>query len=238
MAYKYNPLIPLNLQKQDPAATPGDIDRLQGEIDTLTTNVGNKVPKIRTSITDIDVGEIGQKQYGSSSDMTEGFFYKRGEGQPIEYEDVTIPVGSKKIIYTNKFDQSQQYVYAFDTIPLQPSALINYQQQGSVFLLDDTFHSNIINNASAYWILDYPSIIPTNESGLVYCQHTFIVNLLINAFVDSGHGTIEELRECYKYINDVFLYSGFRLTLNSIATIGRVSDILLNISFIFLFPQL
>ena len=234
--YEYNPLLKLDLQKKS-AVSPSDIQHLEQEIASINEDITdingdlkNKVPKIKVSISEIDVDEIGQKQDGSTADMTEGFFYKRGEGVPVEYEDVTIPVGSKKIIYTNKFDQSQQYVYAFNTIPLQPSALINYQQQGSVFLLDDTFHSNIINNASAYWILDYPSIIPTNESGLVYCQHTFIVNLLINAFVDSGHGTIDELRECYKYINDVFLYSGFRLTLNSVATIGRVSDILLNIA--------
>jgi hypothetical protein len=53
MAYKYNPLIPFNLQKQDPAATPGDIDRLQGEIDTLTADMRTKVPKIFTSIEEL-----------------------------------------------------------------------------------------------------------------------------------------------------------------------------------------
>ena len=215
MAYEYNPLLKLDLQKKS-EVSPADLKQ--------------KVPKIISSIAEIKVGEIGQKQDGSDADMTEGFFYKRGEGLPIEYEEITIPVGSKKIIYTNKFDATQQYVYAFNTVPLSPSALVNYLQQGRAFLLDDTVHGYIINNTSAYWILDYPSIIATNVNGLIYTQNTFITHLLLQAFVNSGHGTIDELRECFKYVNDVYLYSGFRLSVDAEATFGRLTDILLNIA--------
>lgn len=94
MAYKYNPLIPLNLQKQDPAATPGDIDRLQGEIDTLTADMRNKVPKFFTSIEDLEIGEIGEYQGETNETFTRGYFYQRGEGvnefRYVEDAEVTI----------------------------------------------------------------------------------------------------------------------------------------------------
>ena len=80
MAYEYNPLIPLNLQKKQNAATPGDIERLQGEIDTLTTNVRNKVPKFFTSIEELEINEIGEYQGETNETFTNGYFYKRGSG--------------------------------------------------------------------------------------------------------------------------------------------------------------
>ena len=94
MAYNYNPLIPLNLQKQEPAATPGDIDRLQGEIDTLTSTVGNKVTKFFTSIEELEIDETGEFQGETNETFTYGYFYKRGSGvnefQYVADSEVTI----------------------------------------------------------------------------------------------------------------------------------------------------
>ena len=212
--YEYNPLLPLNLQKRS-AVSPGDLK--------------NKVPKIKVSISEINVGEIGQKQEGSTADMTEGFFYKRGEGLPVEYEDVTIPVGAKKIIYTNKFDSSQTIVYAFDSVTLPSSVIVNYMQSGKVFLLDSTFHNHILNDYYS-WILSYPSIIDADTDGLIYSQSVYIRSYIANSFATSGAGTIAEIQQCFKYLNDRIFYSGFRYAVNEIATFGTISDFILQIA--------
>lgn len=212
--YEYNPLLPLNLQKRS-AVSPGDLK--------------NKVPKIKMSISEIDVGEIGQKQDGSTADMTEGFFYKRGEGIPVEYEDVTIPVGAKKIIYTNKFDSSQTIVYAFDSVTLPSYVNVNYMQSGKVFVLDSTFHNHILNDYYS-WILSYPSIIDADTDGLIYSQSVYIRSYIANSFATSGAGTIAEIQQCFKYLNDRILYSGFRYAVNEIATFGTISDFILQIA--------
>ena len=85
MAYEYNPLIPLNLQKKQDAATPGDIDRLQGEIDALTADVRDKVPKFFTSIEELEIDEIGEYQGMTGGDFVPGYFYKRNPIVSINY---------------------------------------------------------------------------------------------------------------------------------------------------------
>ncbi|MBO5987881.1 MAG: hypothetical protein J6Q03_00170 [Paludibacteraceae bacterium] len=83
--YEYNPLLKLNLQKKDDSATPGDIARLEGEIEALRGNVSDKVPKFFQSIEELEVGEIGQYQGETTADFVNGYFYKRQEPVAVEY---------------------------------------------------------------------------------------------------------------------------------------------------------
>ena len=79
MAYEVNPLYKEGLQKKS-AVQPGDIDHLQDEIDTLTEDIRKKVPKIFTSIEELEIGEIGEYQGETNETFTNGYFYKRGAG--------------------------------------------------------------------------------------------------------------------------------------------------------------
>lgn len=213
--YEYNPLLKLDLQKKS-AVSPEDLL--------------NKVPKIKVSIDEIEIGEIGQKQNGSTADMTEGFFYKRGEGQPIEYEDVTIPIGAKKIIYTNKFDASQKIVYSFDNISLPSSTMINYSQEGRVFLLNENVHTLIKTDPNWDFIIRNQSLIPSNTRNLMYCQSIYLSDYINNLFAIPNQGTINEISQGYKFVNDIIISGGFRLAVDSVATIGRVVDFIVSIA--------
>ena len=153
MAYEFNPLLPDLLQKKQDAATPGDIDRLQGEIDALTSALGDKVPKIIDSITEIEIGEIGQKQNGSTAEMTEGGFYKRGSGIPTPQY-----VYSQALTAYSKYLSSYNH---FQCLSLLTSGLL----PSTSIQLSSTFYyhieTNVVvngNNYSAHFFLFPPEL--------------------------------------------------------------------------------
>lgn len=225
MAYKYNPLIPLNLQKQDPAATPGDIDRLQGEIDTLTADVRNKVPKIFTTIEELEIGEIGQYQGDTNETFTNGYFYKRNNALPVVYEDVTIPSGSKRIIYTNKFDSSQKVVYAIEESSLENEVIVNYSQSGSVYSLTSEVHNNINTKTYYQWNLSNETSLISGDRGVFFGLQSVLTSMY-NTVIDDQ--SINGVKSLYNWLSSIFLSAGFLPDNSQPAKIGRIDDVLFN----------
>ena len=222
MAYLYNQLLKNNLQKKQNAATPEDVEQLQSEIDALTVDVANKVPKFFTSIDELEINEIGEYQGETNETFTNGYFYKRTNALPVEYEDVTIPVGSKKIIYTNLFDSTQKIVYAISTQTLPSIITTQYSQKGKVWQIDETVHNNIIYTANTSWLSNTPRVIP-EQSGLFYSIDDTLYDIYENNYEDS---TITGVRAFFEYLQTVALTSGFRLDFSSPGIIGRISDLL------------
>lgn len=225
MAYLYNQLLKNNLQKKQNAATPEDVEQLQSEIDALTVDVANKVPKFFTSIDELEINEIGEYQGETNETFTNGYFYKRTNALPVEYEDVTIPVGSKKIIYTNLFDNTQKIVYTISTQTLSPSIVTQYSQKGKVWLIDETIHNNIIYTANTLWLSNTPRVIP-EQSGLFYSIDDTLWDIYENNYKDSK---ITGVRAFYEYLQTVALTSGFRLDFSNPGIVGRISDLLFSI---------
>lgn len=222
MAYEYNPLLKDCLQKKQNAATPEDVEQLQSEIDALTADVANKVTKFFASIDELEINEIGEYQGETNETFTNGYFYKRTNALPVEYEDVTIPVGSKKIIYTNLFDSTQKIVYAISTQTLPSIITTQYSQKGKVWQIDETVHNNIIYTANTSWLSNTPRVIP-EQSGLFYSIDDALYDIYENNYEDS---TITGVRAFFEYLQTVALTSGFRLDFSSPGIIGRISDLL------------
>lgn len=225
MAYKYNPLIPLNLQKQDPAATPGDIDRLQEEIDTLTADMRNKVPKISKTIEEIEIGEIGEYQGVTNETFTEGYFYKRNNALPVVYEDVTIPSGSQRIIYTNKFDSSQKVVYAIEESTLGNEVVVNYSQSGSVYSLTSEVHDNINTKTFYQWNLSNETSLISGDRGVFFGLQSILTSMY-NTIIDDQ--SINGVKSLYDWLSSISLSAGFLPDNSQPAKIGRIDDVLFN----------
>ena len=226
--YEYNPLLKLDLQKKS-AVSPEDIQHIEGEIATINETITdingdlkNKVPKFFTSIEEIEIGEIGEYQGETNETLTNGYFYKRTNALPVEYEDVTIPVGSKKIIYTNIFDSTQKIVYAISTQTLPSPITTQYSQKGKVWQIDETVHNNIIYTANTSWLSNTPRVIP-EQSGLFYSIDDTLSDIYENNYENY---TITGVRAFFEYLQTVALTSGFRLDFSSPGIIGRISDLL------------
>lgn len=97
MPYKYNPLLKLDLQKQQDVPEPPQItidDELSDtsehavqnkvittELKKITDTQKKKVPKFFSSIEELEEGEIGEFQGETTEEFVNGYFYKRGEDQ-------------------------------------------------------------------------------------------------------------------------------------------------------------
>jgi len=110
MAYKYNPLLKLDLQKQqdvpeppeptyDDALSDTSENAVQNKVITakitqMESDTRKKVSKFFTSIEELKIGEIGQYQGETNVTFTRGYFYQRGEGvnefRYVEEAEVTI----------------------------------------------------------------------------------------------------------------------------------------------------
>ena len=94
--YEYNPLLPLNLQKRS-AVSPSDIEHLEQEIASINEDITdingdlkNKVPKVFTSIEELEISEIGEYQGETNETFIRGDFYERGSGEKeIKYTEVS-----------------------------------------------------------------------------------------------------------------------------------------------------
>ena len=229
--YEYNPLLKLDLQKKS-AVSPSDIQHLEQEIASINEDITdingdlkNKVPKFFTSIEELAIGEIGQYQGETTEEFTHGFFYERQNGTPAQYEDVTIPSGSKKLIYTNKFDQTQKIVYSIATETLSDSVAIQFSQKGFAWLLDDNVHYNIIHISNPDWLYYSTSLIP-ETSGLLYS----LENTLRSIYHSYADNSISSVRSLFQFINGVLLNSGFRLSTSSAGIYGQITDLVFHIN--------
>jgi hypothetical protein len=96
MSYKYNPLLPQNLQKlqdipeppapvYDSELSPTSENAVQNKVVTSAIEDTNtkKVSKFFTSINEIEVGEIGEYQGETNQNFTRGFFYERKDAVTI-----------------------------------------------------------------------------------------------------------------------------------------------------------
>lgn len=219
--YFYNPLLHEGLQKDSPVQ-PSDIQHIEEEITEINEDLKNKVPKFFASIEEIEVGEIGQYQGETNEDYTHGYFYKRGSGTPAQYEDITIPTGSKIITYTNKFDSSQQVKYSIDTLTLENEEYCYINQKGKVYLLDDTLHNKIITNYNTTWINNETSII-ANNNGLFFLPH----NTLYHIFTNFDPYSYAGAKDRFNYLQSVILNAGFRIDTNNIAQTGNIIDVMM-----------
>lgn len=237
--YIYNPLLKEGFQKKQDIPEPPAPITVDGELSPTSTNpvqnkvittklskmeadTRKKVSKFFTSIEELETNEIGEYQGETNETFTRGFFYERGSGTPAQYEDITIQSGSKKIIYTNKFDNSQRVVYAFDTIQLPSSVVVNYAQGGPVYLLDDVFYDKLKNTANTIWILNETSLVPTSIDDTTYVYslyetlHTLVTGQLLT-----------DIQDLYNIIKSSILNAGFRTALTSPASLGRITDLMM-----------
>ena len=99
MAYNYNPLLRLDLQKKqdipeppeptyDDALSDTSENAVQNKVITakitqMESDTLKKVSKFFTSIEELEVGEIGQYQGETTEEFTHGYFYERGTGERI-----------------------------------------------------------------------------------------------------------------------------------------------------------
>lgn len=110
MAYNYNPLLRLDLQKKqdipeppeptyDDALSDTSENAVQNKVITakiaqMESDTRKKVSKFFTSIEELEIGEIGQYQGETDETFTRGYFYQRGEGvnefRYVEEAEVTI----------------------------------------------------------------------------------------------------------------------------------------------------
>jgi hypothetical protein len=110
MAYNYNPLLRLDLQKKqdipeppeptyDDALSDTSENAVQNKVITakiaqMESDTRKKVSKFFTSIEELEIGEIGQYQGETDETFTRGYFYQRGEGvnefRFVEEAEVTI----------------------------------------------------------------------------------------------------------------------------------------------------
>lgn len=223
--YEYNPLLKLDLQKKS-AVSPSDIEHIEQEIASINEDITeingdlkNKVPKFFTSIEELEIGEIGQYQGETTEEFTHGYFYERQNGTPAQYEDVTIPSGSKKLIYTNKFDQTQKIVYGYDTIALQNSVTVNYSQRGYVTPLNDALRERLYARLSSANIFEDFSIIP-NNSGLFYS----VSNTLHSIYVAYGSNVLSTAQYLFDLINSSRIIEGFRISSQQPSQCGKIVD--------------
>lgn len=229
--YEYNPILKLDLQKKS-AVSPSDIEHLEQEIASINEDITdingdlkNKVPKFFTSIEELEIGEIGEYQGETNETFTRGYFYQRNNSLPVVYEDVTIPIGSQKIIYTNKFDSSQKIVYSFDTITLDNSVTINYGQSGYAWQLTAAMHDDIAQHGDSNTIDNAESLIP-DELYYLYTQFETIRGLSLSLGADQYYrGTIDVVQSLFDVIQQTKLYVGFRVDTESPAIIGTLYDL-------------
>lgn len=205
----------------DPSTINSNIENIRTKLTEVERDTTKKVSKFFTSITELQIGEIGEYQGETNETFVRGYFYERGTGLPDEYETITIPAGSKKIIYTNKFDNTQKIVYAYEERSLNHEVTTMFQQKGKVWLLDETLHNKIVTN---YQNQGYsgPNLIADNTSNLLYVSEDTIRNLFYNNY-DAYIGT-SGVRLFYNYLNSVRLSSGFVIDSSLPAIIGRVND--------------
>ena len=233
----YNPLLKLGLQELqdipeppapitvDDKLSPTSTNPVQNKVITaklteMEQDTRKKVSKFFASIEELEIGEIGEYQGETNETFTRGFFYERGSGTPAQYEDITIQSGSKKIIYTNKFDSSQRVVYAFDTIQLPSSVVVNYAQGGPVYLLDDVFYDKLKNTANTIWILNETSLVPIDDTTYVYSLYETLRTLVTGQL-------LTDIQDLYNIIKSSVLNAGFRTALTSPASLGRITDLMM-----------
>lgn len=237
MSYRYNPLLQQNLQKlQDIPEPPAPVvvdnelspiseNAVQNKIITakvedIEQNTGKKVSKFFASVDELEWGEIGQYQGETNGTYTHGYFYERGEATPAQYEDVTIPAGAKRIIYINKFDNSQRIAYTVETVTLDHAVTTNYQQSGYVAVVDAAFKARLYNRQSFDNLIKNYSLIQY-EVGLFYS----ITETFRSIKDDIGPRVLATLQQLYSTIKAANISDGFRTSTTTPATVGQVVDI-------------
>jgi len=209
----------------DPSTINSNIENLRNKLTEVEQDTTKKVSKFFESITELEVGEIGEYQGETNENFVRGYFYERGTGIPDEYETITIPAGSKKIIYTNKFDNTQKIVYAYEERSLNNGVTTMFQQEGTVWLLDETLHNKIVTNLQN-WGYSGSNLIADNTSGLLYVLEDTIRNLWQNYI---GYTGTSGVRQLYNHLNSVRLSSGFIIDSSLPAIIGRVNDVIMTV---------
>lgn len=237
MSYKYNPLLQQNLQKlQDIPEPPAPVvvdnelspisenpvqnKIITAKVEDIEQNTSKKVSKFFASVDELECGEIGQYHGETNGTYTHGYFYERGEATPAQYEDVTIPAGAKRIIYTNKFDNSQRIAYTVETVTLDHAVTTNYQQSGYVAIVDAAFKTRLYNRQSYDNLIKNYSIIQY-EVGLFYS----ITQTFRSIKDDIGPRVLSTLQQLYSIIKAANISDGFRISTITAATVGQVIDI-------------
>jgi len=235
--YIYNPLLKEGFQKKQDIPTPPPPTTVDDELSPTSTNpvqnkvitakleeieqdTRKKVTKFFSSIEELEVGETGQYQGETNDEFTHDFFYERGEATPSQYEDITIPSGAKKIVYTNKFDNSQRVVYEVETVTLDHAVTTQFQQHGYVSVIDAAFKSRLYSKQMYENIFQNYSIIP-HTSGLFYSLQRSLRDLSN----ELGADVVTTLQQLYEILQDVEIIAGFRTSTATPGVYGRVVDV-------------
>ena len=233
----YNPLLKLGLQEMQDIPEPPEPITVDDKLSPTSTNpvqnkvitakltemeqdTRKKVSKFFASIEELAIGETGQYQGETNDEFTHDFFYERGEATPSQYEDITIPSGAKKIVYTNKFDNSQRVVYEVETVTLDHAVTTQFQQNGYVSVIDAAFKSRLYGKQMYENIFQNYSIIP-NTDGLFYSLQRSLRNLSN----ELGADVVATLQQLYEILQDVEITEGFRTSTATPGVYGRVVDV-------------
>lgn len=225
MAYFFNPLLRDLLQKKQDAATPSDIDRLQGEIDTINENITtingnlkNKVPKFFASIDELEIGEIGEYQGETNGTFTHGNFYERGSGvlTPVFTEVDTVTLlrtknlsgysGLELPLYQTKLDGELPLLYSFDD--------------------DDHFYSLNIYPSAFGLPISYGSFVAfvcPPETGIIsdcYLENFQFQNRIVTGYLTHFYYQGQEFLNKFENGNLYILYDGIWYPLLSIVQGG------------------
>lgn len=201
------------------------------ENNVISSTGGNGLKQVDlTTYADGVEGEIVQHIGNTTDEYTHGYIYKLSPGKIVRYEDVTIPSGSTKLVYTNKFDSSRKIVYSVEEVTV-PKVTTWYAQGGYVYLLNDDLRSRLFNLYQPYGggsIDNEPSVISSTSNGLVYNYIDSLHSLAFGEFRTEGN--ISAYHGLYNYIKSVNLVNGFRTEGTTKSILGRVIDIVTLIS--------
>lgn len=154
-------------------------------------------------------GDIFEWQGENTDDLHYGYFYRLQIGR-AEYETITIPAGTKKLVYTNRFDNTIKVAYAIDEIAVNCD--IGYRMTGEVY---DANFKLIVNGRN------------TGKITLVYWPHSFIYSFIGNVLkIHDIDDVMEICRTTYdKLIVNTAIYGGFRSSVDTPSTSCILSDI-------------
>lgn len=156
--YIYNPLSKLDLQKVGDGSTPPTPITVDDELSPASTNpvqnkvitdkltemqqdTRKKVSKFYTSITELEVSEIGEYQGASNNNFTEGYFYKRNE--PVEIQSTGVQSSVTLYDYLDFYKGStlyrRQYYISRKSFPYDFMSQTDAQQGVRVLMFSTSF---------------------------------------------------------------------------------------------------
>lgn len=172
------------------------------------------------------VGDIVQFDGLSDNDYTNGHFYKYTllteeesaayEESHAEYENVTIPSGSRMITYTNKFDNSVKRCYAVGN-PITVDSFTLTTSQGSggvnggVWTIDNAGQKTRVQNIVSLW------------------THINSLHSHLDAIENDNSMSLQGAKECYEYILSHNYQSGFITSNDAPCIYGKIVDMRGNI---------